>query len=465
MALCLMVALSFAGCKSAEEKRVSVQSVSMLMGTDTGLISRYSGIVVSQNETKVEKDETKTIDEILVEEGQTVQAGEALFTYDKEELDLTIQKAELELEQLNNQIKAYKDQITQLEKDKAKASSSDKLAYTVQIQEAQLNQKEAEYNVKVKKTEIENLKKSLESNEVTSPITGRVQTINENGGTDNYGNALPFMTIVESGTYRVKGTINENNRMELMEGMPVIVRARNDLSQYWTGTIEIINWDDPITNNNNGMFYDSGNDEMASSSSYPFYIPLDDIEGMIIGQHVYIEANYGQEEEEGIWLNDGYIVTDGEETYVWATDSSSKLEKRNVTIGEHDEAQGKTEITAGLTGDDYIAWPEEALQVGMSVVYYDEESFEVATTGGEEFDDGMDDGMYEDGEGFDDGMMGGEGFDDGMYEDGGEGFDEGMFEDGMPGEGETMPEDMDLGEEDSGETTTFEKIRLDGPEG
>ena len=61
--------LGIAGCKSQTSTRVPVQKVSMLMGTDTGLISRYGGIVVSQNETKIERDDSKSIGEMLVKEG------------------------------------------------------------------------------------------------------------------------------------------------------------------------------------------------------------------------------------------------------------------------------------------------------------------------------------------------------------------------------------------------------------
>lgn len=216
---------------------------------------------------------------------------------------------------------------------------------------------------------------------------------------------------------------------------------------------------------------------MTASSSYPFYITLDNIEGLIIGQHVYIEADYGQEEENGIWLQDGYLVTDGEQTYVWATDSSSKLVQRSVTIGAHDDEQGKTEIMEGLTGEDYIAWPDESLKVGMSVVYYDEETFETATTGAEENED-MDGGMMDDGGMYDDeGMIddGGMMDDEGMIDDGGMMDDEGMIDDGGMDEGviddemqeggpvdDSMQNDASL---ENSEPTTFEKIRINEPEG
>ena len=441
LALTAVLCMALSGCKEESEQKASVQSVSMVMGTETGPINRYGGIVVSQSETEIPKDDTKTIEEILVKAGDAVTEGQVLFTYDKENLNLTIQKAELEIEQIKNQITSYGDQIAELEKERKKASSADKLSYTVQIQGLELDRKEAEYNVKVKETELENMRHTLESNEVTSPINGRVQTINENGGTDQYGNALPFMTIVESGSYRVKGTLNESNRMELMEGTPVIVRSRTDREQFWTGVVEMINWESPETSQNQGMYYGGNENEMTTSSKYPFFISLNDNEGLILGQHVYIEADYGQSETDGVWLNDGYLVKEGDTAYVWAASANSTLEKRVVSLGEHDDAQGKTQITEGLTPSDYIAWPENSLKAGMSLVYYDEEAFEQATTGN------MDEMNGEDMTGMDgEGMNGfdGEGM-NGFNGEGMDGFDgEGM--DGSDGEG------MDDPNGESGET-------------
>ena len=66
-------------------------------------------------------------------------------------------------------------------------------------------------NIATKKKDIEKLKTSTKNAAVTSPVNGEVQSINADGGTDNNGNALPFMTVVETGGFRVKGYVNENN--------------------------------------------------------------------------------------------------------------------------------------------------------------------------------------------------------------------------------------------------------------
>ena len=53
---------------------------------------------------------------------------------------------------------------------------------------------------------------------------GIVSDISESG-TDSSGNPLPYMTITETGSMRVKGTLNEMNRNLLYEGVPVTIRS------------------------------------------------------------------------------------------------------------------------------------------------------------------------------------------------------------------------------------------------
>lgn len=91
----------------------------------------------------------------------------------------------------------------------------------------------------------------------------------------------------------------------------------------------------------------------------------------MLGQHLYIEPDYGQgevEEKEGLWLYDYYIVQDDGDPYVWAADKKNRLEKRKVELGEHDENLGEYEIKSGLSEDDLIAFPMQGLYEGVAAV-------------------------------------------------------------------------------------------------
>lgn len=369
----LLAAALLAGCGSSKAT-VNVQSVAMITGYGTaGSFNTCAGVVIAQDEIKVERDENRKVAELKVTVGQTVKQGEVLFVYDMEETKLTIEKAELEIESLKNNISDFDTRVAQLQKEKANAPASDQLSYTVQIQSLQADKKEAQYNLTVKEKELENMKATSESGEVLSPIDGKVQTINENGGTDNTtGQALPYIALIQDGDYRVKGKINELNRSEFHEGTRVVVRSRADSSQTWSGTISKIDQNNPSSGKNTGYFYGE-NDDTTTSSSYPFYVSLDSTDGLMLGQHVYIEQDAGQSEtESGLWLDASYLGgTEEDGFYVWAADKHDKLEKRSVKTGNFDAEMNRYQITDGLTPEDYIAFPADDLEAGAPVVKND----------------------------------------------------------------------------------------------
>lgn len=378
LALITAVSMMF-GCSQKVEGEASVQSVSMICGIgSTGLVDRFAGVVSPQSETTIKKDEEQTVSKVKVKAGDPVKKDQVLFVYDMEQTQLNLEKAELELEQLNSSLEMQKKEKASLEKERSSASKDQKLSYTLEIQEAETAILEADYNISTKKKEIQKLKETLKNLEVKSPVKGQVQTINEDGATDNMGNPLPYMTIVETGSYRVKGYVNETNAQALTEGVPVLLKSRVDDS-VWHGTIDTIDWENPEQSGNNNIYYGPEiSDSTTTSSKYPFYVKLDSDEGLLLGQHVYIEPDYGQDEETDsnqIQLPSIYLTDTDSSAWVWAQNEKGLLEKRSVTIGEYNAEMDTYPVEDGLTADDYIAFPDESLQEGMTCVTYDDSSF------------------------------------------------------------------------------------------
>lgn len=366
-AILIFMLLSKSGSAS-DKGTVYVEAVSTLSGTgnNTGVLNRYTGVVDPQETVEVQKSSDKTVKEILVKEGDEVSAGTPLFTYDTDEISLKLSQAELDLEGLNNDISALYTQISQTEKEKASAPQSEQLSYTTQIQSLQNDVRRAEYNKKSKQAEIEQIKASLNNATVTSEIAGAVKSINPEG-TDSFGNSAPFMTIIATGNYRIKGKANEQNMRTLYEGEPVIVHSRLDESQTWKGQISKIDTE-PAQNDPNGTVIYSNSSGNEPSSNYNFYVELEDAAAdLILGQHVYIEPDAGQNDaKEGLWLMEGYFVIDGNNAYVWTKNSKNKLEKREVTLGDYDSELGEYEVLSGLTAEDYIAWPMASFEEGLN---------------------------------------------------------------------------------------------------
>lgn len=109
-------------------------------------------------------------------------------------------------------------------------------------------------------------------------------------------------------------------------------------------------------------YYGMSTDSMSASSKYPFYVELDSTDGLILGQHVYLEMlTEGDGTSSGLPLSSAFICfEDDGSAYVWA-EKKGKLEKRSITLGEHDEATDTYDVLDGLTLEDYIAFPDEQL--------------------------------------------------------------------------------------------------------
>ena len=230
-----------------------------------------------------------------------------------------------------------------------------------------MSAKQEEYNYKVKQLEIDRLQKSLGSSTVTSTIAGIVQEINENPTYDNYsGEMQPFMSILGVGKYRVKGTVSEQNMQNLSPGTPITVRSRVDETITWIGTVDSIDTEKPVSGSSSGVMVE-GMDSSAQASKYPFYVTLESSDGLMLGQHVYLEPDLGIEKKDGMWLMSPYIIQDDGDPYVWAAGEGDKLEKRAVTLGSYDEDSDTWEILDGLKPSDYITWPSDDCKKGAPV--------------------------------------------------------------------------------------------------
>ena len=322
----------------------------------------------------------------------------------------------LELEQLNATLE---DQQAELEKiQKLMDSTYDdatKRQYALDLREQNVKVLETKANIATKKKDIEKLKANTKNGTVTAPVDGEIKSLNPDGGTDNSGNALPFMTIVETGGFRIKGYVNENNASVLTQGTQVVIRSRVS-DQTWKGSISSIDW-----NNAQQSRSDYGDSDTAMSSKYPFYVTLEgDGEGLLMGQHVYIEPDYGQEDtqDESLINLPSYFINDAEgKPWVWAQNSKGKLEKRSITLGEYNTETDTYPVTDGLTAEDYIAYPDDSLKAGMTCITYDDATFDPSASGGEVYPEG-----------------GGEKIDENVPMDGMDGGD-------MPAENDTVTDD------------------------
>ena len=345
---------------------------------------QFSGVVEPQETKEIKLDTSKKVADVAVKEGDHVNAGDPLFTYDVESMQLELQQGNVDIERMENEIASNKQQITQLESEKKNAGADDKLTYTTQIQSLQTDIAKSEYDIKTKKIELEKLQNTIDNATVKAEIAGTVQSLKtveqlQSDGTD------VLMKIMSDGEFRVKCTISEQNIQSIYQDEPMVLRSRVDDSS-WKGTISEISTE-ADNSQNNSMMYGSS-DDMTTASKYPFYVTLDSSEGLMLGQHLLVSMDDMSDDsidKSGIWLYSDYVLTDEDgKSYVWAADKKDRLEKREVEVGQTDDTAGDCEIKSGLSEDDMIAFPSDSYQEGMKTTTNPDEATPE--------DDGTDDG-------------------------------------------------------------------------
>lgn len=254
-----------------------------------GMVNRFAGVVIASGETKIEKDASKTVASINVAVGDTVKAGQVLFVYDGTQAQNSYDKAAIELEQDRISLQASYDQRAELEALRAGASDPDsQLAYTLEIQDLDTTIRETSYNITQKEKEVQALAAGLGNLEVKAATDGKVQSINaaddqeETMGTSGQ----PFMVIMRTNAFRVQAYVNELNAGDLKVGDAITVRSRTD-ERTWSGKVASIDFGNPSSAQSDSM--EGGSTDVSSSSRYPIVVDLDSSDGLMLGQHVFVE--------------------------------------------------------------------------------------------------------------------------------------------------------------------------------
>ena len=352
-----------------KEETAYVQSVAKILGVGyTGKSNRYSGVVEAKDVIEINPDTDLKILERFVEAGDPVKKGTPLFAYDVESLSLSYEQLLIDIMGLENTIRTSNEELESLEKKLARTRENKQYEIKLKISEVQLTLKKSEYELKNKKKEAEELDEAIRDSVVKSPVSGRIRSVkSEDSASDPYGGmgqetSNAYITIVAGTDYCVKGTVNEQTVRTLTEGMTVAIRPRTDEDTMYRGKIYRINTEEPV-NDQGGYYYDAGGGER--SSKYAFYVSLESVEGLMMGQHVTIELGEPGEDDGKMWLPSYYLMQDGNSWSVYKASQKGLIEKQRVTIGSYSEEKDSYEILSGLSFIDRIAFPDESVREGM----------------------------------------------------------------------------------------------------
>ena len=368
LSVLLVLGLAAGLCACGEESGgVPVQRADGLLAAASAG-ERYAAMVVSEDVTNIQRDGGKSIAELYVAVGDEVKAGDKLFSYDLEALELEHEKQLLELEKMKNEQTGYAEQLTRLEQQlKNTWNEADKSRLTFEINSLKTTQLENDYQIIAKENSIADLEATLANVDVVSPVDGTVRSVNEEEGAQTY------ISIQQEGAYRVKGSLNEMSMMGgIMPGVRVRAYSRVETGRYWEGTVLAVNMDEP--QQDEGDYWYGAVDPMTSTSNYVFFVELDSVEGLLLGQHVYVELAPA-EEKSGLWIPESFFMNMGFDensgnmsATVWAEGSGGKLEERAVTLGAYDGMSFSYEVLSGLAAEDYVADPADSgCEVGAAV--------------------------------------------------------------------------------------------------
>lgn len=392
VAIFLIISLIGKG-KTAVAGKAYVKAIDSVNSADLTSLNRFSGKVETQKTENVKFDTSMTLGECYVQKEQHVEKGDKLFAYDTQSLQIEVQQKQLEIEKLNTTISNDNAQITTLTDQMNKAAASEQIEFSSQILELQAEVAQSEYSIKVAQSEIDKKNKTIENSVVTAPISGTITELND---ISDITDDTAYMVITADGEFRVKAKVSEQNIVDINEGEKVLLRSRIDESKTWLGKVSVIEKQASTDQSSGGLYDDSSSN---TASDYTFYVELESTDGLMLGQHLTIEKYIGQDElGDGIWLTSGWIVKDGDSSYIWASSSiDGKLEKRQVVLGEYKEDADIYKIESGISDTDYIAWPDEDYVEGMSVAVKNADTSSTGSennTSDQESGDGtIDDGM------------------------------------------------------------------------
>ena len=218
-----------------------------------------------------------------------------------------------------------------------------------QIAEMRLEQekkiKDLEFQVKMAEANYKIAQTETNDGNVYAQIDGEVVSVlsEEEAKTQ----MQPVLKISGGGGFYVEGFVSELEKDKMQIGMEVTVNDWNTGMTY-TGTVEALG-DFP---NSDGYWNGMGN---PTASYYPFHVFVDGSADLQAGSYVSVMYSTSGGEN-GIYLQKPFLRTENGKSYVYILGENGRLEQRFVTTGK-DLYGSYTEILAGLTAEDLVAFP------------------------------------------------------------------------------------------------------------
>ena len=284
-----------------------------------------------QSQEFIKEDVLGIMGELQVENGQSIEEGTLLYTYENKE-------AAAQLSDLNNQVarmetqKKNADYKLDLAIKKWKALPEEERMQT--LEEIKIDMSTADMAAEIKEmySNIEALK-GQRYKDILAPFAGKVYIPEVKDAQS------PILKIISDNFY-VSGTVNEKDVEKLTPDLVCDIKVVSN-DYVVTGKVMFIDI-------NPSQDAEQNYGEPSVMSSYPVKLSLDTLDGIRNGYHVQAVINMG---EASISIPTSAIHQDGEQYYVLVNDFGTVV-RRIIQVGT--EEGEDTMVSSGLEAEDQI---------------------------------------------------------------------------------------------------------------
>ncbi|QWI63521.1 HlyD family efflux transporter periplasmic adaptor subunit (plasmid) [Bacillus mycoides] len=316
-------------------------------------------------------DSTKgKVKNIEVKEGQEIEKGTKLFSYDNEEINLQMKQSELDQKMADIRYDQGKKKIDLLKQEikKAKDSGVGKEVtdpMDEQVSELEMQQKTTNLEREKGKLQKEELQKKQQNLTVYSSFFGVVQKLDKDAvqGSSQVlgGQGNSFLQIASKDRFEVEGTLTEVQKSQIQKDQTFIVTAKANSKKKWTGKITEVS--EFPTSVEIAQTVGTGEGTQNNMSQYMYKASLDGQDGLSPGYHVSLQVNL--ENRLMIVVPSKSIVEKDNDTFIYI-EERGKIRKQNVKKGITDGDW--IEIVEGATvGQKVLKNPSDNVYDGMEV--------------------------------------------------------------------------------------------------
>ncbi|OTW73402.1 efflux RND transporter periplasmic adaptor subunit, partial [Bacillus thuringiensis] len=326
--------------KKKENKKVDAVSLEKVTERKLNNTKLISGQVKPGNIESFYADPTKgKVKDIAVKEGQEVEKGMKLFSYDNEEINLQMKQAELDQKMADMRYDQGKKKIDSLKKEikKVKDGGAGKEVtdpMEEQVSELEMAQKTTDLEKEKGKLQKEELSKKLKELTIYSNFAGVVQKLDKDAAQSSSqalgGQGKAFLQVASKDPFQIQGTLTELQKSQIQKDQTFTVTAKANNKKKWTGKITEVSEFPTSAEMAQAGGMAEGTQNM---SQYTYKASLDSQDGLSPGYHVSLQVNL--ENKTMIAVPSKSIVEKNDDAFVYVEDKG-KLRKQNVKKGSTD---------------------------------------------------------------------------------------------------------------------------------